>query len=158
MNEGFTDMFLFHQWANARLLDFCEKLDDAVLDHDLAGTYGTIRGALAHMIGTQNGFLFVVVSPPPATYFDGMPVPDFDILRQAMDLTDAAALHAAQMRDLEEVLTGEFQGRRYEMKLKVPLIQYLNHGIEHRTQVQSILGAQGIEPPILNAWVWGGVA
>ncbi len=56
------------------------------------------------------------------------------------------------------MLTSEWQGSSYEIGIMIPLIQYINHGVEHRTQVQSMLSAQGIEPPTLDAWTWSGLA
>ena len=37
----------------------------------------------------------------------------------------------------------------------VILAQLVHHGNEHRTQITTILGANGIEPPPLSAWAYG---
>jgi uncharacterized damage-inducible protein DinB len=36
--------------------------------------------------------------------------------------------------------------------------QLVHHGNEHRTQITTILGANGIEPPPLSAWAYGRAA
>lgn len=153
-----TPVFLeFHHWANGRLLDFCAKLDDAVLDAEMPGTFGTIRGALTHVFATQNEFLGAVVGAPPAALFNGMPFPGFATLRDVAETTDALFLAAAEGRDPSEMLKSEWQGRQYEFNIMVPLVQVVNHGVEHRTEIQGILSRQGIEPPRLDAWVWAGL-
>ena len=37
----------------------------------------------------------------------------------------------------------------------VILAQLVHHGNEHRTQVTTILGSNGIEPPSVSAWGYG---
>jgi len=37
----------------------------------------------------------------------------------------------------------------------VILAQLVHHGNEHRTQVTTILGSNGIEPPAVSAWGYG---
>ena len=156
--QGVDDFFKFHQWANARLLDFCAALGDAVLDGEMPGSYGTIRSTLTHIFATQNEFLGAVAGAPPASLFNGMPFPGFDELRNVASKTDALFLAAAEERDPAEMIKSERQGRTFEFNIMVPLIQAVNHGIEHRTEIQSMLSRQDITAPRLDGWVWGGLA
>lgn len=156
--HGMTDFFEFHQWANATLIDFCEGLDNATLDAEEPGSYGTIRGALTHLFVTQNEFLAATVDgAPPASLFNGMPFPGFAALREAARITDAAFLAAARGRDPDEMLHAQWGGRDYEFNIMVPLVQVVNHGSEHRTEIQSILSRRGIRAPLLTPWVWVGL-
>ena len=139
--EGVGDFFKFHQWANSRLLNFCAALDDAALDAEMPGTFGTIRGTLTHIFATQNEFLGAVVGAPPSALFNGMPFPGFDVLRNVAATTDALFLAAAQQRDESEMLKSEWKGQTLEFSLMVPLVQAVNHGVEHRTEIQSMLTA-----------------
>jgi uncharacterized damage-inducible protein DinB len=148
----------FHHWANMRLLDFCSTLDDAALDMEMPGTFGTIRGTLTHVFATQNEFLGAVAGAPPAALFNGMPFPGFDELCSVAEKTDALFLAAAADREPDEVLKSEWQGQSYEFRLIVPIVQVVNHGIEHRTEIQSILSRLNIAGPRLDGWVWGGLA
>ena len=56
-------------------------------------------------------------------------------------------------RPLDHVLN---EGRR--STVGVILTQLVHHGSEHRTQITTILGANGIEPPPLSAWAYGRAA
>jgi uncharacterized damage-inducible protein DinB len=156
--HGLTDFFEFHQWANAILVDFCEGLDDATLDAEEPGSYGTVRGALTHMFATQNEFLSAIDGAPPASLFNGMPFPGFAELRETARVTDAAFLAIARGRSPDETIRATWSGRDYEFNIMVPLVQTVNHGIEHRTEIQSILSRRGVTAPVLNGWVWAGLA
>ncbi len=156
--DGVDEFLKFHHWANARLLEACALLDDAALDSETPDTFGTIRGTLTHIFATQNEFLGAVVGAPPAALFNGMPFPGFAALREVAETTDALFLAAAQQRDSAEILKAEWKDQTLEFSIMVPLVQVVNHGIEHRTEIQSTLSRLNIAPPRLDAWVWGGVA
>ncbi len=155
--HGLTDFFEFHQWANATLIDFCEGLDDATLDAEEPGSYGTIRGALTHLFVTQTEFLTVIDGSPPTSLVDGMPFPGFAALREAARVTDAAFLAAATDRDPDETIRTQWGGRDYAFNIMVLLVQTVNHGSEHRTEIQSILSRRGIRAPLLTTWMWAGL-
>lgn len=156
--RGVDDFLKFHQWANNRLLDVCSALDDAALDAEMPGTFGTIRTALTHIFATQNEFLGAVAGTPPAALFNGMPFPGFAALREVAATTDALFLAAGEERDPGEVIKSEWNGRSYEFSIIVPLVQVVNHGVEHRTEIQGMLSRQYIVVPRLDAWVWAGMA
>ena len=155
--DGVDEFLKFHHWANARLLDCCSTLDDAALDAEMPGTFGTIRGTLTHIFATQNEFLGAVVGAPPASLFNGMPFPGFEALREVAETTDALFLTAAEQRDPAEMLKADWKGQTIEFSIMVPLVQVVNHGVEHRTEIQGMLSRLGIQPLRLDAWVWGGV-
>jgi uncharacterized damage-inducible protein DinB len=60
-----------------------------------------------------------------------------------MQITDSFA------RDWEDQ-EGERRSSRY--KAVALLIQVVNHGVEHRTNITTILSQQGIQPPDLDGW------
>ena len=43
-------------------------------------------------------------------------------------------------------------GGTYEAPAIVVLIQAINHGDDHRSQICTLLSLQGIEPPYIDAW------
>ena len=51
---------------------------------------------------------------------------------------------------------GVNEGRR--STVGVILARLVHHGSEHRTQITTILGANGIDPPPLSAWAYGRAA
>jgi len=49
---------------------------------------------------------------------------------------------------------GEGTPRPFALPTSVFVTQTLGHAAEHRAQVATILGGRGIEPPVLDAWVY----
>jgi uncharacterized damage-inducible protein DinB len=50
------------------------------------------------------------------------------------------------------------EGKGPRTTVGVIVAQLVHHGNEHRTQVTTILGANGIEPPPVSAWGYGRAA
>src|SRR5690242_14487628 len=44
-------------WANQMLLERCRALTPAQLELTVAGTYGSIRSTLAHIVASEEGYL-----------------------------------------------------------------------------------------------------
>ena len=44
-------------WANRALLDHCAALGPAALELESAGTYGTLYGALQHVVGAEQFYI-----------------------------------------------------------------------------------------------------
>jgi uncharacterized damage-inducible protein DinB len=49
MTDPLSEIFKHSLWANMRLLDVCEQLDDAQLERTVVGTYGSIRDTWVHL-------------------------------------------------------------------------------------------------------------
>jgi len=155
MSTRLNDFFTFNLWANLRLLDACEKLSDAQLDAKIIGTYGSIRETLMHMFGSEEGYVrrwtFTGPAPtPPLKEFATFP--GFDVLRQRAQRSGKELLAVAERVDLSEVL--HLDDGTYDAPVIVVLIQAVDHGIDHRSQIATLMSQQGIEPPALDAWAY----
>jgi uncharacterized damage-inducible protein DinB len=84
------------------------------------------------------------------------PFPGFDILAERMTDGDArleqAAMLAEQGRDVQ--VTGDEPPGTWWMPVSLYLLQAVNHGTEHRSQVATILTQLGIEPPEMDGWTY----
>ena len=157
MGERPLDHVLRHNtWATAALIDFCRALDPAKQGSVAAGTYGTIERTLQHLVGAEQWYTQLLtgelIGPPlrrddpPAT------------------LDQLAAIATGTGTRVASVAVSDDPARRVEMNkgrvstVGVILAQLVHHGNEHRTQITTILGANGIEPPELSAWTYGRAA
>lgn len=146
-------------WATERLIAHCRQLTDSELDLTVPGTYGTIRRTLAHIVTSDEGYLVRLLGEllhdPP--------------LRPDREITlDETATHLAHVSDgVERLFTrGDLDADRlildtplrrpgdprFEMNTWAPLTQLVHHGSDHRSQVSTILGANGLEVPDLGVW------
>lgn len=146
-------------WATERLIAHCRRLSDSELDLTVPGTYGTIRRTLAHIVASDEGYLVRLLGEllhdPP--------------LRSDHEITlDDTAAHLAHVQDgVERLFAGSDLDadrlildtplrrpgdRRFEMNAWAPLTQFVHHGSDHRSQISTILGANGLEVPDLAVW------
>ena len=143
-----------NNWANQELLAFCAKMPSAQLEWTAAGVYGTIHATLQHLLGAESGYLHSLTGGelPPGGRLPETLVP--------LDrLTDLAKSNAER---IEKVLAKEKDPDRKITRLNGAIVpatvivtQFIHHGSDHRAHVGSILGANGVEGPNLDAWAFG---
>jgi uncharacterized damage-inducible protein DinB len=142
-------------WATGTLIEFCRRHDPGMLELTAPGTFGTVYGALQHVVGGEQWYVWLLTREliGPRVRRDE---------RRTLDelASVAAAIGERELRIADEddperpVVMNE--GR--DSTVGVVLAQLVHHGNEHRTQVTTILGANGIEPPPISAWGYGRAA
>jgi uncharacterized damage-inducible protein DinB len=76
--------------------------------------------------------------------------PDFDELRKHAERSGKALIAVAEQKDLNRIL--HLDGGTYDAPAIVVVIQAINHAIDHRSQISTLLSLLDIEPPGLDAW------
>ena len=157
MNEPLAEMFRYNRWANDRLIEACTDLSEQQLDGQVAGTFGSIRRTLVHLIGSQDVFLWRVASDDTAlaaraatmrgAWWDPAILREFG--ERSSDELLAVALRAEQDYD---VLLPPWEGRRETVNASFLLLHALAHGIQHRQQIVTTMSQLGLEPPDLDGW------
>ena len=145
-------------WANERLLERCRALTDEQLDLTVPGTYGTIRKTLAHIVSAEEGYLVRLLGsllhePPlrePDLTLEG-------IAAHIAHVTNAVErLFAKGSPDPDRVIADTPLRRagapRFEMAAWAPAAQFVYHGIDHRSQIETILSTHGLETLDLQIW------
>ena len=151
MTTGLPDFFQYNRWANLRLLDACTQLSDAQLDATMTGTFGSVRETLMHLFAAEEGYVrsFTGTTPTPPlkelTTFAG-----FDELRRRAERSGKELITVAEQGELSQILL--LDGGTYDAPAIIVLIQAINHAIDHRSQIATLLSQQGIEPPELDGW------
>lgn len=153
MTAGLSDFFQYNLWANLSLLDACEPLSDAQLDTTTVGTFGTIRETLMHLFGSEEGYaghFTKTVSTPQLRELTSFP--GFDELRRRAAMSGKDLIKIAEHGDLNQVFS--LDNGTYESPAIIVMIQALNHAIDHRSHISTLLSQQGIEPPNLDGWAY----
>jgi len=148
-------------WATDRLIAHLRKLSAAQLELTAVGTYGTIRKTLIHIVGADEGYLVRLLG---AKFHDTPFTSDGDL--------DAIATHLGHVKDGVERLfsRGAFDGDRVitdtplrrpdqpraEMSAWVPAAQLVYHGVDHRSQIDTILSTHGLETLDMQVWPYAG--
>ena len=146
-------------WATERLVAPVRKLDPAKLELTATGTYGTILGTLKHIVAADEGYLVRLTGAKlHDTHFTAAVDPDLDEI----------ATHLGHVKEAVERLFGKgaFDGDRLitdtplrrpeqpriEMPAWVPAAQFVNHGTDHRSQIDTILSTNGLESVDMQVW------
>jgi uncharacterized damage-inducible protein DinB len=153
MANKLPDFFKYNLWANRRLLEACAQLSDAQLDATAPGTYGSIRATLQHLFAAEEGYAnhFTKAAPSPRLDEEG-PFSGFDELHRRAEHSGNSLISIAEQGDLDQVFY--LDGGTYKSPAIIVLIQALDHGIDHRSQIATLMSIQNIEPPCLDAWCY----
>ena len=156
MATGLAEFFQFNLWTNLRLLDVCEGLSEAQLDTTMGGTFGSVRDTLQHMLTSEEGYTRRLTGrdPKPALT-DLTNFPGFDELRQrATGSGEALIAYAERVEEVELRQVLHLDEGTYDAPTIIVVMQAVQHGIAHRSQVATLLTQQGIEPPDLDTWAY----
>jgi uncharacterized damage-inducible protein DinB len=151
MTTGLADFYQHNLWANQRLLDACAHLTDEQLDATMIGTFGSIRQTLMHLLSSEEGYARHVTGTIPTPTLKALTTfPGFDELRWRAKMSGELLIEAAEQKDLDRILS--LDGGTYECPAMIVMIEAINHGTDHRSQIVTLLSQQGIELPGLDAW------
>jgi uncharacterized damage-inducible protein DinB len=154
MTTGLADLFRYNRWANLRMLDACATLSDTQLDETMNGTFGSVRETLMHLLSAEEGYARTLTGDAPTPRLDERAVfPGFDELRRRADLSGEKLIaYVEQRREMDQILW--LDKGTYKAPIIVVVIQAIDHGIDHRSQIATQLSQQGITPPELDAWAY----
>jgi uncharacterized damage-inducible protein DinB len=149
-----TEFFKHNTMMNDRLLDACEGLTPEQLATTVDGTFGTIAATLVHIANAQNGYAPRFLGRDRPERLEPDPFPGFDRLREHFDLGNAMLEEAAARagEDHTVQVSGDDPVGTWTMPAVLLLLQAINHGTEHRSQIATILTQLGQEPPEMDGW------
>jgi len=156
-NELAAEFLYYNRWANLQLIDACSKLAPEQLASSAPGTYGTIYDTLVHIVRSEAGYfrrLSGVALPPSFDWETRPPLPEIRAFAERVSTALAQAAGELQMSDSfrRDWDDPDWEGQRSDYRKVGLLIQVVNHGVEHRTNITTILAQQGIAPPALDGW------
>ena len=155
MNDGLMELFRHNKWANLRLLDACEKVEDSLLDVEALGTYGKSRDTLVHLFAAEGRYVARLLGEPrDDTFREGGEWPGFVELKERASRSGDALIEIAGRYTPDWILTGTWRGEPFTMKAIVPIMQAINHATEHRAHVVTALTQQGASMPDLDVWAY----
>ncbi len=149
-------------WATEQLITHVRKLTAAQLELTAVGTYGTIRKTLFHIVSADEGYLVRLL---------GEKLHDAHFTNVEAEL-DQIAAHVGHVKDGVERLFSRGSidcdreitdtplrrpdQPRIEMAAWVPAAQFVYHGVDHRSQIDTILSVNGLETIDLQIWPYAG--
>ncbi len=151
-----VEFFRHNTMMNERLLKACRGLSPEQLDATATGTYGTLGATLVHVANAQIGYAarFLATERPERLPED--PFPGFEAVEERFAMGNAQLEEAASRADEghEVQVTGDDPPGTWRMPAALLLLQAVNHGTEHRSQVATILTQLGMVPPEMDGWTY----
>lgn len=148
--------FQHNTMMNRRLIETCRQLTPEQLSVTVTGTYGSIGATLVHIANAQEAYAARLLDTTRPEPLAENPFPGFEALVERFTQGDAQLEEAvAQATEDREVhVTGDDPVGTWRMPVALFLLQAINHGTEHRSQVATILTQLGIEPPDMDGWAY----
>jgi uncharacterized damage-inducible protein DinB len=154
MDGMLIDLIHYNNWANKEILAACEGLAEEQMRATVPGTYGSIRGTLAHLLGAEGSYIGRLTGQPivpPASWGDRPSVAQFQAYAAEVG---PALLETVQQVGPLEIVHEEENGLFVDYQARVLFIQVINHGIEHRTNITTILSSLGLPAPEVDGWAY----
>src|SRR5205823_6167384 len=128
---------------------FCAALSPAQRALTTPGPMGTLEATLAHLVAAKQRYAASLRGMPPPDDAVRETTTDIDqVVARATALSEWFGSYAQGTIDLDRVIERRAaDGTTQRMPIGILIAQFLHHGNEHRAQLGSILGANGIEPP-----------
>lgn len=151
-----AEFFRHNTMMNRRLTEACRQLSPEQLAVTATGTYGSLGATLVHIANAQEGYTARLMDVERPERLPEDPFPGFEALGERFAHGDSqledAATHASTDRQVE--VEGDDPPGTFRMPVSLFLIQAVNHGTEHRSQVATMLTQLGIEPPEMDGWTY----
>jgi len=150
-----TEFFRHNTMMNERILEACRGLSPEQLEATITGTYGTIGATLVHTANAQEGYASRILGVERPERMPEDPFPGFAALTERFERGNAWLEQAAVHPDRDRVIEFADEDGTWRMdSASLYLLQAVNHGTEHRSQISTILTTVGIQPPEMDGWVY----
>jgi uncharacterized damage-inducible protein DinB len=147
-----VELIRYNNWANAQVLAACQLLTADQLAASAPGAYGSIHRTLGHLIAAEAAYVRRMTGAgpqPPFQWEDGPGVAE--IAAFASQVADAL-LDAVQRISPTHLVHEEENGLFIDYHARHLFMQAINHGIEHRTNITTILNSLGLPTPEVDGW------
>lgn len=150
--DTLTTLFRHNRWANLRILERCAGLSGEQLDATLAGTFGSIRDTLQHIVTSERSYFSRISTGQPYRRPKDAPPLTIAEMMESVRMTGSGLIEWAPKVQADDTVQVDWEGTPREVPKTIILTQVINHATEHRAQVMVILTQLGIEPPDLDSW------
>lgn len=147
-----VELIRYNNWANAQIFTVCQKLGPDQLSATVPGTYGTIHATLGHIIHAEADYVGRLTGARPRPPFEWEDQPSLADISDFAVQVGAALLDAVQRIPPTHVVHEEEGSVFIDYQARHLFMQAINHGIEHRTNITTILSTLGHSVPEVDGW------
>jgi uncharacterized damage-inducible protein DinB len=136
-------------WATRNLIGLCQSADPNLIEATMAGTYGTIRSTLVHLVNADRNYYRRLCGEQP---WERMDEQSTDLQTLAEHFSEIATEWESLAADASLADRNLQYPKGEVVKGAVVFAQSIHHGDVHRAHVLSILGSHGVPVPELDLW------
>ena len=134
------------------MLAACQKLAGSQLAASAPGAYGTIRDTLEHLVRAEADYVGRLTGDRPQPPFQWGSGADLSGPSAFASQVAEALMDAIQHIPPTHMVHEEEDGNTIDYQACLLFIQIINHGIEHRTNITTILSGLGLSTPEVDGW------
>jgi uncharacterized damage-inducible protein DinB len=146
------ELIRYNNWANAQVLAAALKLTPEQQAASAPGAYGSIHATLGHLIAAEADSVHRLTGHGPRPAFRWEDEPALEDIYAFSGVVAEALLDAIRRTPPDHMVHEEEDGNTLEYKARLLFIQVIHHGIEHRTNVTTILSGLGLPAPEVDGW------
>jgi len=143
-------LYDYGYWANAKLFSVIEAMPPETFTQPVAGSYGSLRNTLVHMLSTEWGWLSRCGGParPGRLHADDYPtLTSLTSTWRDVETYMRTFLASLTDADLDRIMTYPgSQGAERTIPLGQLLHHAANHGVHHRGQMALLIRLLGYTP------------
>lgn len=149
-----VEFIRYNNWANQQVIDACMKLSEEQLAAPIPGAYGSIRDTLEHIIRAEAGYVRRMTGDPDRLQpsFKWEDKPKLADMKAYNVEVGNALIELAETIDPKKPIYEEYEGQHNEYNCLLIFIQTIDHGVEHRTNITTLLNQEGLKPPDVDGW------
>jgi uncharacterized damage-inducible protein DinB len=148
------ELIRYNNWANAQIFSACLELSPEQRGASAPGAYGPIHETLGHIVFAEADYIGRMTGDYPKPSFRVEDGPTLADLAAFAGQVGAALLEAVQRIPPTHIVHEEEDGSTLDYQARHLFIQVINHGIEHRTNITTILSGLGLPAPEVDGWAY----
>ena len=148
--QDLKDIYEYNYWANKKVLDVASQLTPEQFTQPVAGSYGSIRNTMVHMMSTEWGWLSRCGGHARGEALKADAYPTFEAVLKTWTAVESYVREfLSGLRDEDMVRYVDYLNPRGESR-SMPLAELMHHaaihGVHHRGQVALLLRVLGYVP------------
>lgn len=152
-------LYDYHYWANRKLLAVVSQLTPEQFTQSVAGSYGSVRNTLVHVLSAEWGWLDRCGGPKRGERLNPDDYPTVEALIHAwkpVEESMRAFLSTLEDDDLARSIEFALGGQSYALPLGDLLHHAAVHAVHHRGQVSLLLRTLGCVPGNFDLLIYVG--
>jgi len=147
-----VELIRFNNWANAQIIAACQELTPDQLATAAPGAYGSIHRTLGHILAAEADYVGRMTGDGPQPPFRWEDGPGLAAIAAFAGQVADALLDAVQRIPPTHLVHEEENGLFIDYHARHLFMQAINHGIEHRTNITTIINSLGLPTPEVDCW------